>query len=247
MRSILYSESIKLKGSKILWMILVGAFLPALLILMTGINIENNGRQLTFLMLVQNSFFLFNILMAPPLFCLFAGFIIARENQDKTINQLFMYPQSRALFFIGKWLILLPIIAVTVLFLFILIVFIGAVYFQLPFTATQFLHYLYLSLLVIALQWLLTPLAMGVSMIGKSYIPSMVLGISMVVCTGFIFQSNKYNSYFPFSAIPNLIYNWLGQPLTHQHLMISFLSIIMTFVISFVFCITYYSRSSIHS
>lgn len=247
MSRILYSEFLKLKGSKILWMILVGAFLPAALVFMTGINNENSGKALSIIMLVQNSYFIFNILMAPPLFCLFAGFIVARENQDKTINQLYMYPQSRALFFLGKWLVLLLMIMVTMLLLFTLIIFMGTAYFHLPLTTDQFTHYLYLSFLIIGLQWLLTPLAMGVSMLGKSYIPSMVLGIGIVVCSVIVFQSDKYNSYFPFSAIPNLIYNWLDQPLSHPHFVISFLSIIITFVLSFIFSMIYYSRSSVHN
>jgi hypothetical protein len=227
-------------------MIAVGSVLPALLIFLTGLNTQHAGRAVTFLLISQNSMFIFNILMAPPLFSLFAGFIVARENQDQTINQLFMYPQSRVLFFIGKWLILLLLFTLTVLFLFLLIVLMG-VYFHSPVTESQLLHYFYVSLLVVVLQWLLAPLAMGVSMVGKSYIPSMVLGIALVVCSAMVINSDKYNCFFPYSAIPNLAFNWMGQPLTHQHFIIAFCSIITTFVISLIFCIIYYSRSSVQN
>jgi hypothetical protein len=247
MRSILYSELIKLKGSKILWMVAVGAFLPAILLLLTASNIVHSSRHLTFLMLIQNAFFFLNLIMGPPLFCLISGFVVARENQDRTINQLFMYPQSRVLFILGKWFVLLPIIFITTLLLFILVILMGAVYFHLPITASQFIHYLLTVLLVIALQWLLTPLSMGVSMVGKSYIPSMVLGIAMVLCSIFAIQSEKYNSFFPYSAVANLMYNWLGEPLTQFHLITSFLSITITFVATLTFCTIYYARSSIHN
>lgn len=77
MFNILQTEIQKLKGSKMLWMILVGAGVPSFLDLMIAFHARGSGMEVDFPMLFSNAQMLLLLMMGPALFALFSGFLIA--------------------------------------------------------------------------------------------------------------------------------------------------------------------------
>ena len=114
----------KLKNTKILWLVLIGA-LPACLVSLLALlpRISPAGTPVGFDM--QEMFYRQGqmlTMLGAPLFALITGYIVAREYQERSINQLFSYPVSRVRFLAAKLSVVFLLIAITVALSFVFVV-----------------------------------------------------------------------------------------------------------------------------
>lgn len=194
------AEIYKLKRTKILYLSLVGAGLPLLINSMGAAQFELTWEQ----------YYFFNwnmaFLMSPVLFSVLSSYLFVREYQEKAINQLFMYPYQRIKYFIGKFIVCFLLISLTFFLLILGILIIGQLIIPETISLNQLFTFLLLTGLTIVAHWMLVPIAIFVSIITKSYIPPVVLGISATI-SGLIIMGTEYAIYFPYNSIQFIIAN----------------------------------------
>jgi bacitracin transport system permease protein len=256
MFKVIQTECLKLKRSKMLWLIPVGALIPTLLSFLI-IHANMGYRHMPALtaemwgMLLQNSEMMMILLMGPCLFSLFSGFLMSREYQENTINQLCSYPQPRWQFLIGKLLVMLPIIVCTVGLSFLMTLGFGLIIPHQPLPYSLFIQHLIANLFYMLTLYALVPIAATLSLIGTNIIPPMVLGVTTIVANVIVIQS-KYSLVFPWSAPFTLpaaymkILNGTGVVGTNN-LRPGVISLVLTFTLPLIFNLVYFSRADIHS
>lgn len=246
MLKIIYSEFLKLKHNKVLWLIILGALLPAFLGLASQSYVYKQTHILNWKGILDSNLLLMNLLMGPALISLFTGYLVSREYQNNTVNQLFTYPYSRFKFLAGKIIIMLPIIAIILILTYLFSIGFGLLLKHQPMTAKIFWHYagIYLKMLPMHFAWV--PIAVAVSIVGRNYIPAMALGVGAVVFNIIVVQS-EYVIFFPYSApiILSGAINLNGKAdLNYTN---GIVSLLLTFIIPLIFSMIYSTRSDVHS
>jgi hypothetical protein len=189
MRSILRAEAAKLRHDRILRFTFIGNLLPSLI---STIMVLDSREPYTW-----QSWYLMNlqfqvVLVAPPLFATFSGYLFAREYQDKTINMLFTYPYARSSFFIGKMLIAAATITSVLIISCAINVGIAIFLLDEAVSTSEWLLFLKLYVAVGILFVSLIPLWMFVGMIGRSSIPATISGTVMIMIPGPVGGSAAY-------------------------------------------------------
>lgn len=242
---IILAEIIKLWGTKILWLIAVGSLFPLTLNTLGALSKDLSWDNYYFF--IWNTT---NFLLGPLFFALFIGYVFAREHLEKTINSLFIYPYKKYQFLIGKTIVGFIMISLTSVLTLIGAIFLGLLVVNEPLNANLVYGMVKSTFLSIILQFLLITPAMFVTIIGRSYIPAIVIGIFAVV-TNLMIMGTDYNIYFPYSAI--LLINIHFSPevflmetgLSNVH--IPLISIIATSLLFFILSLVFYSKRDVHS
>lgn len=255
MFSVIYTEIMKLRHSKISWLILFAAFpanlvsLSALLPKITpagtpaGINLQDmfyrQGQVIT--------------ILGPALFALMTGYIIAREYQERTINQLFSYPFSRVRFLAAKLFTVLGLITITTALSSVCVFVVGSIQI---FMGHADVNTLWLgistNIMICALSFGTIPVAAALSMVGKNVIPVSVLGVVVTIITAIgEFGHGRSSILFPWLA-PYWPVRQLGQGLSqgtgpNPYATPALVVLALTFMVSLIFCIVYYAREDVHS
>ena len=172
-------EMLKLKRTKLYWAVWLPAIMGNLVSLMMLLPKMTASGEVASANLQEIFYRLGNVftILGPFIFALITGYIISREYSDRTINQLFTYPVSRAQIFTAKLCVIFTMIflasalsSITAVLLGTVKVLTGAASFN------MLINGIYMSLLSSLLSFGTIPLAAAVSMVGKSVIPPMVLG-----------------------------------------------------------------------
>lgn len=248
MLNIMYTELLKLKRSNILWLTIIGAVLPAL------ITTFGEFKDMNWTNLLNNNLLFLNVMIGPMLLSMLAGYVVVREYNDNTINQLFVYPHRRVTILFAKMVVVL-LLSLTVSALnYSLIWLSGSLIGHQPITAELFWKYTNAYLWMFVLQALLIPIMMTAGIVGKSFIPPVVLGIVAILINMMAIQGVEdhfperitFVSYFPFgSAIIHLL------DLIKSNVNIDVLNPLypsgLTFVLFFIFNALYYTKSEVHS
>lgn len=171
MLNVLYAELLKLRRSKLLWLVVIGALLPVVMLAFVDF------QSLRWEELLTNNLLLLHVMMGPLLLTLIAGYVVVREYGDKTVNQLLVYPHRRVSILLGKTIVILLLTAAMLGLNFGLIVLSGSLIGDQPISEQLFGKYAQVYMWMFAMQTLLIPLAMTAGLVGKSYIPPVVLGI----------------------------------------------------------------------
>lgn len=243
MVNIFWSEMLKLKRSKMLWLVVIGALLPAVLVYIVGLNKQETGILLKWETMVNNNLMLMTMLMAPALFSLFAGYLVGREYQERTVNSFLTVPRSRILLLFGKYLAMVPIILATSALALLFTVGSGLLLKTEALTGAILWNMAqdYFGLFVV--QFALISFPITVSIIGKSYVPAMGFGI-FAVTSEFIIMQSKYIMYYPWSAPLNLLVNMAPE---HNNSAIGVTVLALAFFIPLFFNILYFSKADVHS
>lgn len=241
---VVIAEIIKLWGTKILWLIAIGSLFPLAINTFGAIN--RNFAWETFYFFNWNTT---HFLLGPIFFSLFIGYVFAREYLEKTINPMFTYPYKKSHFLIGKYFISLLMIFFTSLFSLIGTLLIGSVIITEPLTKDIILGMIKGNSVTILLQWLLVTPAMFFTIIGRSYIPAVIIGILAVVSSVMI-MGTDYNMYFPYTAV--LLMNQhvtsdVFETAKLSDMTISLVSIISTSIIFFVLSLLSFTKKDVHS
>lgn len=235
MRDILYTEWMKLKRSRLWWLVVLGPGLPVLLTFALYFNSQRiMGRILVWDDFFKTSAVMLNTMLAPAFFALLAGYVLAREYQEHTISTLLTYPRPRWMFFLGKWLILIPLVFLVFALGYFYTLGAGfALQHESLAAQTLWVHAQAFGIMAVC-HVALVPLALVAALIRKSLIPAVAIGIGAVVANGTILSS-EYLAYFPWTAGMALVIefldpNSLSIPVSHA-VAILFLSFVVPFVV----------------
>lgn len=118
MKSVLYSEWLKLKRSKALLSCSLGTCIVPLFVLFNSIQryLKNPSETIDLFGLYDGALLFLMLLFAPLALSVIAAYTICREYSEKTLKTIFTVPVSRMQFLAGKFCILFMI---TILFMLI--------------------------------------------------------------------------------------------------------------------------------
>lgn len=252
MLNVVYVEILKLKNTKIYWLILI-ALIPVCLwsILAVSPKIGPDGIIVPFDL--QELFYrqgMIITILGPLLFSLMTGYIVAREYQERTINQLFSYPVSRVSFLFVKLLVVLLFMLITAVLSFVIVL--STTLFVMPqLDMTMVWTGLKMNLMICVLSFGTIPVAAAISMVWKSVIPTAVLGgIGSVIAVICELGHNMNVILFPWLA-PYWPVRDLAQGLAEMgpnpYVIPALVILIVTFIVSLSFCVFYYKRADVHS
>ncbi len=227
-----------------LWLIVIGAALPALLVFLVQLNNSSHGTKFEWDNYLNTDIQIMAMLMCPALFSLLIGYLFAREFQERTVNNMLTGPHGRLKVLAAKFVIALPVMTAVLLLSFVLMLASGFV-FQDGDSLTM--HVLgkragdYALLLL--LQYALAPISAAVALLWRSYIPAMGLGIFAVISELTIMQS-KYIMYYPWSAALNLAADISP---TYNSAAVGSATMIIAFAVPLVLIALYFRRADVHS
>jgi len=246
MLNILYIELFKLKSSKMLWLIVLGAFFPGLISWWGAFYTMSKGHPMPVADVLSNISYMMSLVLAPLLFYLFTAYIVAREYQEKTINHLFTYPAPRWMFYLGKLLTMLVVITATFALSYVAMVVMALVYNGQEVTVELVLQYLLLQVWMIPVHFALIPLAFAVSFVSRSYVAAIILAIvPMLLTSTLLSSSSPYNVLFPWVAPYFVFKTVLDNELVN--LVAMSLTLLVTFLIPFLFTWFYLEKADVHS
>ncbi|WP_158301904.1 ABC transporter permease [Paenibacillus mesophilus] len=248
MLNVLYTELLKLKRSNIVWLAIIGAVLPALITTFGELG-SMNWTELY----INNLLFL-NVMIGPMLLSMLAGFVVVREYSDNTINQLFVYPHRRVTILLAKMIVILLLSVIIFALNYVMIWLAGSLLGDQPIPGELLRTYTSAYLWMFALHALLIPLTMTAGIVGKSFIPPVVLGIIAILANMMAIQGVEDHvservaivSYLPFGStivhLLDMIKSNVDQVVIHAVYPNG-----IAFVLFFIFNALYYTESEVHS
>ncbi|TCM96914.1 hypothetical protein EV294_104125 [Paenibacillus sp. BK033] len=255
MFNVIYTELLKLKATKIPWLALLGA-IPANLVTLFAFlpRIMPDGTRAG--IDIQDMFYrqgMMLVMIAPSIFTLITAYIIAREYQERTINQLFSYPVSRASILAAKLSVVFILIAATTVLSCIAAFVVGFVkLLQGHIDFTMIGLGLKTNLLICLLSFGTVPVAAAVSLVAKNVIPAAVLGVFATIVTvigeighgqgGILFP--WLAPYWPVRHLAQDIADNTG---ANPYAVPALIILALTFILSLAFSLVYYMRSDVHS
>ncbi|MCH5584423.1 ABC transporter permease [Shimazuella sp. AN120528] len=252
MFSVFYTEIMKLKNTKLYWLVLLGV-LPACLMGSKALfpKISPAGIPLAFDM--QDMFYsqgMVVTILGPALFALMIGYIITREYQERTINQLFSYPASRIIFFIAKLLVVFSLIVLTVWLPFVFSI-VSTILVKHHLDVSIVWLGMKMNIMICILSFGTIPVAAALSMVGKTIMPNAILGSIVSIFAGISEAGHSMHSILfpwlaPYWPVRNLAQG-IAQPGPNPYAAPALIILIFTFVVSLTFCIQYYNRADVHS
>jgi bacitracin transport system permease protein len=241
MFNVFYVEFLKIKKSKILWLIPVTIAVNVFLHILAATSTGNMFTYRGWAYYIGYGFQSIN-LIASIVFMLFAGFIFTREYHDRTISGMFTYPLSRLKVFTSKMLILIPVIVTITFLLFLFDLCIGRFVVNGNLTIEILIIYIKNYLVMVIVNFALIPAAITVGIISKNVT---AVAVTSVICfsaeIGFL--NTKFNVYFPW-CIPCLLASKWGQyeqfwQINDTH---AFITLGVIFLIPLIFNILYYKN-----
>ncbi|MFS0919618.1 ABC transporter permease [Brevibacillus sp. 179-C 1.1 NHS] len=248
MLNVLYTELLKLKRSNIIWLTIIGGLLPVC------ITTVGEFPHMDWNNLLINNLLFLNVMIGPMLLALIAGFVVVREYTENTVNQLFVYPQSRVTILIGKMIVILLLTASIFLINYALIWLSGSIIGDHPIPSDFFWKHTKAYVWMFSLHALLIPLTMAAGIIGRSYIPPVVLGIIAILTNMMAIQGVEghtpeqivFVSYLPFgSMIVHLLD--LMKANVHIDVLHALYPNGIAFVVFFILNALFYTKAEVHS
>lgn len=251
MLNVVYAEIIKLRHTKIYWLTLI-ALVPVCLWSMMALlpNVGPDGMVPFDLQdLIYRQGMIVTIL-GPLLFSLMTGYIVAREYQERTINQLFSYPVSRVHFLVVKLLVVLLLIFITAT-LSLMIVVGSTLLFKQHLDINAVWLGIKMNFMICVLSFGTIPVVAAISMVWKSVIPSAVLGgaisiIAVISAAGHSMKVILFPWLMPYWPVRDLAQG-LAEMGPNPYVIPALVILLVTFVVSLSFCIFYYTRADVHS
>ncbi|TJY42825.1 hypothetical protein E5161_08280 [Cohnella pontilimi] len=255
MLNVIYAELLKLRHSKIRWLVLLGA-LPANLVTLGAFLPRVTPDGTSAAIDIQDMFYrqgMFLIMMGPAIFALITAYIFAREYQERTINQLFSYPVSRVNILMAKLaVVFLQIVMTTVLSCASVFI----VVFLMLLNNKVDVHMIWTGLKTNALICILSfgtiPVAAAVSMVGKNVIPTAVLGVFTTIVTvigeiGHGRQNIMFPWLTPFWPVRDLAQGIADNDGPNPFAVPALSILSITFLAGLLYSIVYYSKHDVHS
>lgn len=155
------------------------------------------------------------------------------------MNNLFTYPISRFNFFVGKLIVMILIISVTLFSSFVLSVLSGVILKHEPLTTAVVFEYLKAYLLMVIMHFALVPIVAQLSISRRNIIPPIILGIGAMILN-LIILNTPFNTIFPWT-IPTIFSPHEGG-MTFTNYPLGTFTLLATFVIGIVLSLNAFER-----
>ncbi|MCG8502244.1 MAG: ABC transporter permease [Firmicutes bacterium] len=205
MTDILLIELIKLKELKYLWLLPVCILAPVMIGYIKWYEVHQQygyviGWNYVFpIVEIEATNGLLMIVVA-----LFSSLLFINEYSTGCIYNMFIYPHSRVKFFLGKMIVSFLICFVSAFLLFVFTVAVGVILLRtLPFPWLIW-HHIKIHLYITILLFLLIPLTAMISIIGKSFIVTLLFTLSIYVLN-LIFGSVISLQLLPWNVLTNVV------------------------------------------
>ncbi|QXM06614.1 ABC transporter permease [Crassaminicella indica] len=197
MFNLLYTEVLKLKRAKVMWLLPIGGLLPTLLNIIIIINNLKN-YNIHWESAFKNNFVFMTLIMGVALFSLISGYVFSREYTENTVNTLYTYPVDKYKFIFAKLIVIFIMIYITLVINYVSLLVGGMMLIKESITGSLLIDTMKSQLLIGMMFFALTPVSSLLGVIGKNVIPPIVLGISGVI-TNIVVVNSKYIDVFPWS------------------------------------------------
>jgi bacitracin transport system permease protein len=222
----------KLTSSRMLWLIVVGGVIPAIIAALMLMNHENIGWK-SYLNVSMDVFNSQSLLT----FACFTSFIWAREYEENTMEITLCYPYPKYYLLMSKLVVLLLIIICTTILWVLGSGISGALFLGQALEKNIVFQLLKVLGPIVLMQFMLLTITFYVTILTKQILSGVAMGVMCVaLCT--IFQTSSFIQYIPF-CIPLVIsHNLFG---FHNIILYSYSTswyiLIASFVISLFLCI----------
>lgn len=243
MLNIIYTEILKLKRAKIMWLLLIGGILPSaldILIVIENLKYNDIGWKAIF----QNNILFMSLMMAVVLFSLFSGYVFSREYTENTVNSLYTYPVDKCKFVFSKLIVIYIMIFITLAINIGSLVGGGIFIIKEPLTFVLAIESIKNQLFISILFFSLSPVGAVLGVIGKNVIAPIALGISAVI-TNIIVVNSKYANVFPWS-IPTACIFRADADDPNMVLIKGCVILAITFIVSLITLIIYLKKTDVH-
>lgn len=242
MLTIIRTELIKLKRSPIIVLILLtGLFIPALSYFY---YVKTAKELLTIEGMFTHVISIMNSAIGTVVFSIMTSFIVAQEYKQNTINQLLTYPAARFTILLGKFFVIMLLIAVTMLLCFIFTLGLGMILIggEVPFAIL--IKYSEIHIGMIVVQFALMPMIACICVLNKNYLIAIAIGIVLSFGEG-IMAILPVGAYYPWSAPKLISLRWIYD--IEINTTAAFLSLSVVFIIPLLLSLYVYQKADIHS
>ncbi len=234
MGNLVHVEIKKLMSSKILWMIPAGAILPAIISVLTLLDVEGvywKGY-------IHTSMDTFNSL-AFLIFASFTSFIWAREYEEKMMEITLLYPYPKYILLMAKISLMAIIIALTVLIWAASTCIAGGFYMGTMIEGKVLIELLKVLIPMIVMHFLLVTVTFFITIILKNILVGAILGV-IEVSLCYLFQSGTIIQYIPLCLPMVISHNLYGfKKVILDSYIVSWSILIVTFIAMLVASIVY--------
>lgn len=239
---VLKSEMLKLKGTKIVYIVPFLTIATVLLVYFMYLfnpkySIDRTGWDEYYMAI----YIIINMMTGISMYYILTGYIFSREYQDNMDIVLFTSFIPKHKFLIGKFLIILGFIILSMIIVLFLPFLLGLTISNEPFTIQLFSKQLKTVLLMAVMHFCLIPIGAYVSIKWKNML-SVVLLLVTILFLNLILINAPINTLFPWSVPFTFSPNEAGRTFTNYPLGIS--TLIFTFILGCVLCRYEFYRKS---
>ncbi|AIK35631.1 MULTISPECIES: ABC transporter permease [Bacillus] len=245
MVSLLYTELLKLKRSYMLLISIMGAAVaPFMVVVASYISIKTKHPTPTIVFeQLFNEVTLYTVVViGVPLFGVITAYLFNREYAEDTLKNLLTIPVSRIKFLISKLIVLFLWIMLLILVAWGLTVIFGLLGQFKGLNSLLLINSLKRLLIGGAFLFILSTPAIFITIVLKSYVPTMVFTI-VIVLLNLMTTNSKHRGLFPWQAAGDISRNTLLPTYPPEY---SYIVIFATSFIGLIALITYFKRVDIH-
>ncbi|WP_255258649.1 ABC transporter permease [Bacillus toyonensis] len=242
MYSVLTSELIKLKGSKIIYLTLLLHLITILLIfIIYAFNPKYSITQTGWGEYYQTIYMFFNFMTGTASFYILTGYIFSREYQEGTYLILFTSPISKLKFYFGKLFIIFIFIVFTMIILLVLPFSLGMLITNIPITFNVFLQQLKVVSLMTLMHFCLIPIASFTAIKWRSFL-SVVILMCLILFLNIILVNVPGNVLYPW-IVPLLFSPHEGTGRTFINYPIGTLSLFLILILGLALSLYEYQKT----
>ncbi len=243
MANVIYTEILKMKKSRMFLLSLLGGIVSPLLnfFMLLAYHQQNPDETLTMESLFNQTHLFIVFLVGTLLFALITTYLFNREFEEDTLKNLLTIPVGRTQLVLSKLFILIIWIEIIMIYSFFMVILLGFIGgfegFQTNLLFLSFKKYIFTGFLL----FLLTPVIILITILFRSYIPSIAFSIFATLGT-LIIMNSKYIAFYPWS-IPVLM--TMNSQQSEYPILFSWLIIIGVFIISLTTTLIYFNKTDI--
>lgn len=244
MGRLIYTELLKLKRSKMFIVGIVGSFIAPFLNFFTMLNNRPYmpNETIEFYQYISQTNLFTAYFLGVLLFGLLTTYIFNREQEEDTLKSILTIPVRRTSLILSKLIVMFIWIELSVTITFGLALIFGTIGGFEGFTIQVVLEYLRVYLFTGFLLFLLCPTIAFITLLFRSYLPSIAFTI-MAIVTVTVISRSEFIVFFPWTS--HLVILGYAEGLEYP-VYYPWISILSTFVISLFSSIVYFKRTDIH-
>lgn len=242
---LVWTEIIKLKGSYMVYVCLLGAVTSPLLnfAVLYRLRSQHPDRNVTMQHYFDQTSLFVVLALGLMLFGLLVSYLLHREYQEKTLNNVLTIPVHRLAFLAAKVVVGLLWISLLMITTIVVVVLLGVVGRFTGLSLPVVLHAAWQYLVIGLCLTVLSGPVFLLTLLFRSFVPPIAFTVIAVLCN-LVASNSEYAAIFPWSAILMVVYpaNWTSETYGIGY---SWLSILGVGLTSYVVSAIYFVRRDI--